>query len=201
MTIDGNFADFSFNEILDFLEFGKKKGLLTIKSKTNHFFWINKGCVVAASNRTDGLGLYKLILELSLIRKRSLKRVIDSAYHPSKPLGLFLHENGFLSWDVLKVLFKCQLTRELYLLECNPGLCFSFDKDAVIPNIELTGLSLPLHYLLCPNLGGSDSLLNHFSTKQIKKKLARLPMRNSVLSKGTSAKGSVLGNRENYFTA
>lgn len=164
MSINGDFTEFSFAEIIMYLQRSHKTGLLTLAGQINHFFWLNKGCIVATSSRTDGLGLYFLILEFSLIRKRSLQRVIDSAYNHSKPLGIFLKINGFLSFDVLRILFDFQVLRELYAIENEAGICFSFDKDATIPNMELTGLTLPLNYLLCPNHYWTDYTRHYIKT-------------------------------------
>lgn len=172
MSIDGDFTDFSLAEIIKYLQSSHKTGLLTLVYKTNHFFWLNKGWLVAASHRTDELGLYSLILELFLVRKRSLQRVIDSAYTNYLPLGIFLHENGFLSVEKLRFLFEFQVIRELHLIEIEheAKIGFSFDKDATIPNMELTGLKLPLDYLLCPNRYRAESTRNDVS-RQPKKKI------------------------------
>ncbi|WP_446405036.1 DUF4388 domain-containing protein [Coleofasciculus sp. C1-SOL-03] len=106
MSIKGDFTEFSLAEIIKYLQSSKKTGLLTLTDKTNHFFWVNKGYLVAASHRTDELGLYSLILELYLVRKRSLQRVIDSVYNDSLPLVIFLRENGFLSVKESRILFR-----------------------------------------------------------------------------------------------
>ncbi len=178
MSIKGDFTEFSLAEIIKYLHGSKKTGLLTLTNKTNHFFWVNKGYLVAASHRTDGLGLYSLILELSLVRKKSLQRVIDSVYNDSLPLGIFLHENGFFSVKKIRILFKFQVIRELHVIEDEATICFSFDKDAIIPNMELTGLKLPLDYLVCPNRYRTESIRNYISRQPTKKKSERLPMTN-----------------------
>ncbi|MEQ8383560.1 MAG: hypothetical protein RH949_14485 [Coleofasciculus sp. A1-SPW-01] len=172
MSINGDLTDFFLDEIIKYLQISHKTGLLMLVYKTNHFFLLNKGCLVAASHRTDGLGLYSLILEVSLVKETTLKRVIDSAYNNSLPLGIFLHENGFLSVKTLKMLFEVQVIRELHIIEHEAKIGFSFDQCATIPNMELTGLKLPLDYLLCPNLYWTESTQNDVSRQPQKKIIA-----------------------------
>ena len=196
MSIKGNFTEFSLAEIIEYLQSSKKTGLLTLTDKTTHFFWINKGYLVAASHRTDELGLYSLILELNLVRKRSLQRVIDSVYDNSLALGIFLHKNSFLSVKQVRMLFQFQIIRELHIIEDEATICFSFDKDAIIPNMELTGLKLPLDYLVCPNRYRTKSIRNYISRQPTKKKSERLPITKIFPSGASLAERSVLGNRE-----
>ncbi|MEQ8975098.1 MAG: hypothetical protein RIE73_32520 [Coleofasciculus sp. C1-SOL-03] len=84
----------------------------------------------------------------------------------------------------------------MHVLEDEATICFSFDKDAIIPNMELTGLKLPLDYLLCPNRYRTESIRNYISRQPTKKKSDRLPMTNISLAGASLAKCSVLGNRE-----
>jgi len=170
MSINGDFTEFSFTEIIQFLQDFNKTGLLTLSCQSSHFFWSDKGQLVAASWRTDGLGLYYLILQLKMVRKRSLQRVIDSAYNNDESLGYFLRNNGFLSLNTLAMLFEMQVLKELYAVEREAIIGFQFDKDAVIPTMELTGLSLPLNYLLHPHRYRTDYTRNYILRQSTKKK-------------------------------
>lgn len=65
MSVTGSLADFSLPEIFQFIEKGRKTGLLTLSTVRGaqatlprlHYIWVYQGQVIAASQRLDQQGL------------------------------------------------------------------------------------------------------------------------------------------------
>ena len=149
MAITGNFKDFSLPELLQFLDHGKKTGVLAIEllsentKKQHYYIWLHQGRVIAASDRLDGKGLTLMIAERGWISERVIYRVTHicpSFIHT--PLGLCLKSQGLLQAEQLKLLFNTQVIRQISsLFQAEDGL-FTFKPSTNFPIAEMTGLSM-----------------------------------------------------------
>jgi hypothetical protein len=150
MTITGNFTDFSLPELLQFLDQGKKTGLLAIKLGSgnhkieNHYIWLHQGRVIAAADRLDQKGLTLMIAQRGWISERVITRVTQICpTFINTPLGLLLKSQGLLEAEQLKQLFKAQVIRQISsLFQAEDGL-FTFEPTKNLPIAEMTGLSMP----------------------------------------------------------
>jgi hypothetical protein len=152
MAITGNFADFSFPELLQFLDQGKKTGLLHIQysldttenaPKQNLYIWLYQGRVMGAADRLDQEGLKSMIAQRGWISERAIFRVIQiSSCFINTPMGLCLKSQGLLQPEQLKMLFNAQVLRPIStLFSVKQGL-FKFDTATTLPLGEMTGLSM-----------------------------------------------------------
>lgn len=151
MTITGNFADFSLPELLQFLDQGKKTGILYIefnpetnKSKKQvYYIWLHQGRVIAASDRLDQQGLTSMIAKRGWISERVISRVTHiSSCFVNSPLGLCLKSQGLLQPEQLKVLFNGQVLRPVCGLFQVKDALFRFEPTPTLPLGEMTGLSM-----------------------------------------------------------
>jgi hypothetical protein len=152
MTITGNFADFSLPELLQFLDQGKKTGLLYIefllagtdqKKKQVYYIWLHQGRVVSAADRLDQQGLTLMIAQRGWISERVISRVTQiSSCFINSPLGLCLKSQGLIQPEQLKLLFNSQVLRPVCsLFQVKDGL-FRFEPTSSLPLGEMTGLSM-----------------------------------------------------------
>jgi hypothetical protein len=150
MAIIGQLADFSLAELFQFLEQGQKTGLLTINSffglhSTNqktHFLWFSQGRIVAASNRLDGQGLFKLMVQRALIEEENTQELFSSCAI-NTPVGLCFKAQKILDSNQLKLLFYAQVMQEVCALFKLPDASFQFDPKSPLIMSEMTGLSMP----------------------------------------------------------
>lgn len=152
MTITGNFADFSLPELLQFLDQGKKTGLLYIEfllagkeqnKKQVYYIWLHQGRVVSAADRLDQQGLTLMIAQRGWISERVISRVTQiSSCFINSPLGLCLKSQGLVQPEQLKLLFNSQVLRPVCsLFQVKDGL-FRFEPTSSLPLGEMTGLSM-----------------------------------------------------------
>jgi hypothetical protein len=152
MSINGNFADFSLPELLQFLDQGKKTGILHIElpsdqNQTNakkiYYLWLHQGRVVAASDRLDQQGLTLMIAQRGWISERVISRVTHiSSCFINSPLGLCLKSQGLLQPEQLKLLFNSQVLRPVCALFQIKDGQFKFEPITALPLGEMTGLSM-----------------------------------------------------------
>ncbi|MEA5574867.1 DUF4388 domain-containing protein [Anabaena sp. UHCC 0451] len=152
MTITGNFADFSLPELLQFLDQGKKTGILYIeflaedndkKKKQVYYIWLHQGRVVAAADRLDQQALTLMIAQRGWISERVISRVTQiSACFVNSPLGLCLKSQGLLQPEQLKLLFNSQVLRPVCGLFQVKDALFRFEPTPTLPLGEMTGLSM-----------------------------------------------------------
>ncbi|WP_017654487.1 DUF4388 domain-containing protein [Fortiea contorta] len=154
MAITGNFADFSLPELLQFLDQGKKTGVLYIEfvsaesqdnKKQTYYVWLHQGRIIAASDRLDQKGLTSLIVQRGWISERVISRVVQtSSGSIITPLGLFLKSQGMLQSEHLKMLFNSQVLRPICTLFQVKNGVFKFDpvSTLLLPLSEMTGLSM-----------------------------------------------------------
>jgi hypothetical protein len=165
----GFLTDFSIPEIFQFIEKGRKSGLLAFNAlptpqstlRPVHYIWANQGYVVAAANRLDHQGLITLIKQhhcqqtlgnlqedsFCELRPVSLTRAFDKLVRwccpPHEPLGKSLKHQGILEDYQLKELFNMQVSQQVCsAFQLKEGL-FQFNQNASIPMREMTGLSVP----------------------------------------------------------
>ena len=181
MPLIASLYDFSFLEILQFLEKGRKTGLLTIRTKpvsqasqsSVHYIWVHQGRIVAVAKRLDGQGLVKLIEQRRWVSKRVLNKLIHWCCPHNEPLGQSLNNQGILGIEQLKELFYFQVLQPVMnLFKLKDGV-FKFDPNAPLPMREMTGLSISTgvlqHYLLTPEkLPRQTTLLSDNTRWQIK---------------------------------
>lgn len=151
MTTTGFLTDLSLTEILQFIEKGNRTGLLTIyvlpESQATlppvYYIWIDRGRIVAASNRLDQRGLVSLIEQQQWVSKHVMAR-LDQFCPIDKALGLCLKSQGALQGEQLRQLFHIQLLQLAFdLYQVKDGQ-FEFDQNVSIPAREMTGLSAPV---------------------------------------------------------
>ncbi|WP_413171485.1 DUF4388 domain-containing protein [Anabaena azotica] len=152
MTITGNFADFSLPELLQFLDQGKKTGILSIeflaeendnKKKQVYYIWLHQGRVVSAADRLDQQGLILMIAQRGWISERVISRVTQiSSCFINSPLGLCLKAQGLVQPEQLKLLFNSQVLRPVCALFQVKDALFRFEPTSTLPLGEMTGLSM-----------------------------------------------------------
>ncbi|MBE9233611.1 DUF4388 domain-containing protein [Cuspidothrix issatschenkoi LEGE 03284] len=152
MSINGNFADFSLPELLQFLDQGKKTGVLHIElssdknqpsNKQLYYIWLHQGRVVAASDRLDEQGLTLMIAQRGWVSERVISRVTHiSSCFINSPLGLCLKSQGLVQAEQLKLLFNSQVLRPVCALFQIKDGQFRFEPISALPLGEMTGLSM-----------------------------------------------------------
>lgn len=152
MTITGNFADFSLPELLQFLDQGKKTGLLYIeflpegdenRKKQVYYMWLHQGRIVTAADRLDQQGLTSMIAQRGWISERVISRVTQiSSCFINSPLGLCLKSQGLVQPEQLKLLFNSQVLRPVCSLFQVKDALFRFEPTSSLPLGEMTGLSM-----------------------------------------------------------
>ncbi len=151
MSINGNFADFSLPELLQFLDQGKKTGVLHIElssdknqnAKQIYYIWLHQGRVVAASDRLDQQGLTLMIAQRGWVSERVISRVTHiSSCFINSPLGLCLKSQGLIQPEQLKLLFNSQVLRPVCALFQIKDGQFRFEPISSLPLGEMTGLSM-----------------------------------------------------------
>lgn len=150
MSTTGLLTDFSLSEIFQFIEKGRKSGLLSLRAfpkcqttpLLTHYIWAYQGRVVAAANQSDQQGLVSLIVQTLGISHRLVAKL--SQLCPSgEPLGLFLKNQFVLESEQLEHLFQVQISQQVCaLFQLNDGQ-FKFTPNAPIPTREMTGLGVP----------------------------------------------------------
>jgi hypothetical protein len=149
MSTQGSLADFSLLEILQFIENGKRTGLLTLStlsvSKTTpvsvYYIWVYRGCLVAVANRLDSLGLVELINQQQWVSERVVTKLAHLC-PIDQPLGLYLFNQGVLKASQLKQLFFLQVLQQIEALFQLNEAQFRFDPNVLLPTQEMTGLNV-----------------------------------------------------------
>lgn len=151
MSITGSTTDFSLPEIFQFVEKGRKTGLLTLRASPqvqpnplgSHYIWVHQGRVVAAANRLDDQGLVSLIEKHQWVSDRAFDKLVHWCCPIDVPLGLYMKQQGVLQAEQLKRLFQIQVLKQVCALFQLKDAEFKFEPKARIPARELTGLSVP----------------------------------------------------------
>ncbi len=148
MALQGNLSKFSMPEIFQFLEKGYKTGLLSVRlaattklAASVYYIWLHQGRIVAAANRLDSQSLLAAIATRGWVSSAVLKTL--SGAEVKTGLGLYLKSQGLLQAEQLKLLFRAQVTGNIYPIFQFADGQFEFDQKAPLPTIEMTGLSIP----------------------------------------------------------
>ncbi len=150
MCVTGSLIDFSLPEIFQFLEKGRKTGLLTLWSQPKseavpekiHYLWVCRGRIVAAANRLDHRGLVSSIAQRQWVSDRVIAKLAQLC-PKGKPLGLCLKEQGVLDAKQLRRLFQKQVLQQVRALFQLKNGHFKFEPHVPIPEREMTGFSAP----------------------------------------------------------
>ncbi len=150
MSISSSFTDFSLPELFQLIDRGKKSGCLTVctlrnpkqsDSKSQYYYiWFRQGLVVATANRLNGNGLIEKITQRGWMTEQNETKLYTPT-HINTPLGLDLKTQGVLTAEQLNLLFASQLQQVRQLFEIQKG-AFKLDSKAVLPVLEMTGLSV-----------------------------------------------------------
>jgi hypothetical protein len=149
MSTQGSLTDFSLLEILQFIENGKRTGLLTLStlsvSKTTpasvYYIWVYRGRLVAVANRLDSLGLIELISQQQWVSERVVTKLAQLC-PINQPLGLYLLNQSVFKASQLKQLFFLQVLQQVEALFQLNEAQFRFDQNVLLPRQEMTGLSV-----------------------------------------------------------
>lgn len=150
MSTTGFLRDFPLPEIFQFIDKGRKSGVLRLRALQEfpttmppaHYVWIYKGRIVAVANRLDQQGLISLIQQRHWVSSQVVTKLVDF-YPNNQPLGLCLKNQGVLQTEQLKHLFQVQVLQQVCALFQLKDGQFKFDQDVPIPMREMTGLSVP----------------------------------------------------------
>lgn len=151
MSTTGLLSDFSLPEIFQFIDKGRKSGLLRLRALPEsqatpplvHYIWAYQGRIVAVANRLDQQGLVKLIEQCQMVSERVFNKMVHWCCPLDEPLGLYLKNQGVLQAEQLKQLFQVQVLQSVCaLFQLKEGI-FKFDQNLPIPTREMTGLSVP----------------------------------------------------------
>ncbi len=115
---------------------------LYIQHFPNYYIWIAQGRIVAAANRFDRRGLISLIRRDQWVSDRVLSKLLQRCSLNHQPLGLWLKSNGVLDSAQLEQIFEIQIIEQLVPLFQLKDAEFKFELKAVLPALEMTGLSL-----------------------------------------------------------
>lgn len=149
MSTQGSLTDFSLLEILQFIENGKRIGLLTLStlsvSKTTpvsvYYIWVYRGRIVAVANQLDSLSLVELINQQQWVSERVVTKLAQLC-PIDQPLGLYLLNQGVLKASQLKQLFFLQVLQQVEALFQLNEAQFRFDPNVLLPRQEMTGWSV-----------------------------------------------------------
>lgn len=161
MSITGYLSEFSVPEIFQFIEEGKKSGLLTIGTSSipyspegeKYYVWFNQSQLLAASKDPNNRGLLSLIEQRKWLTPENIAKVeqfylqkaqlLPKSNSNNMPMGLYLKSEGLLQAEQLKLLFHAQVIQQIGELFSLPNGWFSFKEQTSLPLAEMTGLNYP----------------------------------------------------------
>ena len=158
MNLQGLTSEFSLPELFKFLQESQQTGRLSLKpvkdsnlEGKSYYFWFEKGKLLAASNRLDGLGLLNILQARSLIQSATLPRILRQC-PPKVTLGQFLKDRAALTSKQLTSLFASQVLRHTCALLTATDVRFAFRASYPLPYLEMTGVSIPPTDVTLPSL-------------------------------------------------
>ncbi len=143
LSMKASLIDFSLPEVFQFIEKGKKSGLLSFDTSEPHYIWMEYGRIVAAANRLDHQGLVSLIERYHWVSERVFDKLVHWCCPLDEPLGLWLKNQGVLKPKQVKQLFLAQILPSMCFLFQLKDAQFKFESNVPIPAREMTGLSVP----------------------------------------------------------
>lgn len=153
MQITGHFSELPWSDLLRFLDLSQQDGCLTIRCAsdngrlahcTTYYFWISQGCFVGVARRLNGHGLLKLIQHRGLLSYQAGER-LASTLPVATPLGHYLKQQGVLTAKQLRELFHDQVLGPIQAVATLKDGAFTFETLSSLPQMELTGLMLPIY--------------------------------------------------------
>lgn len=201
MAITGTLGDFSLPELLQFLDHGKKTGLLQVrllaeqtenKTPQIYYIWLHQGRVIAAADRLDRKCLTLMITQRGWVSERVISRVTQiSSNSINTPLGLFLKSQGMLQSEQLKLLFNTQILRPICTLFQIQNGHFTFNPMETLP--------LPLEEMTGLSMAGTEVILMGLRALRDWKALAdKLPATTSALSSPNAKKPQMQLNAQEW---
>lgn len=160
MQLTGSFSELSWAEVLHFLAHSQVTGKLLIQqvAKLEHelqvckcHFWLEQGYFVGASRNTRGYGLLRLIQSQGWLSLPIGERLVNTL--PDRlSLGEYLQSQGVLSDRQRHLLFQLQVIRRLNEVRHVKQGWFEFEATQALPNLEMTGLRVPIHEIQASTL-------------------------------------------------
>jgi hypothetical protein len=162
MSTIGFLRDFPLPDILQFIDKGRKTGVLRLRALPEfpstippvHYIWMYQGRIVAVTHRLDQKGLISLMQQRSWLSDEIAAKLLQF-YRSNQPLGSCLKNRGILQDEQLKHLFQVQVLQQVCALFQLKDAQFKLDQNVPIPMREMTGLSVPA------------SVLNQYSLIQV----------------------------------
>ncbi len=158
LEIRGKLSEYSLGELFQFIQEGKKTGILTVQemnekntSKTVHI-WCSQGKIVAASNNLKAQGLRSLIEQRQWLKTIELDQAVEICKSKNIPLGPYLRSLGLLDIDKLKLLFYIQVMQQICALFQLKEAKYQLTSDSNLPLLEMTGLSSPMTEVILAGL-------------------------------------------------
>ncbi|MEM8808744.1 MAG: DUF4388 domain-containing protein [Cyanobacteria bacterium P01_G01_bin.38] len=162
MTLQGYTSDVSLPALFKAFQESQKTGQLCLKPASKYrpkgnqdaqqySFWFHRGNLIAATHRSDGRGLMKLIQQRVPLKAATLPRLLQRC-PDQQPLGKFLKDNGVLTTRQLRSLFTHQILRYLCVLFQAPDVHFAFHPQAALPYSEMTNIKIPATEMMLPGL-------------------------------------------------
>ncbi|NES22466.1 MAG: DUF4388 domain-containing protein [Symploca sp. SIO3E6] len=148
MKITSCLSECSLPEILEFLGYIHKTGVLTIRAGPElklprgkrQYIWFSQGLVVAAAKRLDNQGLLWLINQQGWCSDRVTSKLAQVCPQDTA-VGQYLLSQGVLQAQHLPRLFSLQVLQPICTLLTRKEGQFEFETKVNLPMMEMTGLS------------------------------------------------------------
>ncbi|MGC1309298.1 MAG: DUF4388 domain-containing protein [Phormidesmis sp.] len=158
MNLQGLTSEFSLPELFKFLQESQQTGRLSLKpigspdlEERAHYLWFEKGNLLAASSRLDGLGLLNILQKRALIQNATLPQLLRRC-PADVALGKFLEDCTILTSKQLKSLFASQVLRHTCVLLESADVQFAFHALSARPYLEMTGVRIRATDITLPSL-------------------------------------------------
>ncbi len=158
MNLQGLTSEFSLPELFQFLQESQQTGRLSLRpvkgshlENKPHFFWFEKGNLLAASDRLDGLGLLHIMQTRSLITSAVQPRLLRQCPR-QVALGNFLKDRAVLTGKQLKSLFAFQILKHMCALLKATDIRFAFRESYPLSYLEMTGVKTRATDVTLPSL-------------------------------------------------
>ncbi|NER96546.1 MAG: DUF4388 domain-containing protein [Symploca sp. SIO1B1] len=148
MKITTCLSECSLPEMLEFIGYIHKTGLLTIRAGPElkirtgkiQYIWFSQGHVVAAAKRLDNQGLLRLINQQSWCSDRVTSKLAQICPQDTA-VGEYLLSQGVLQAQHLQRLFSLQVLQPISTCFSLKKGRFEFETKVNLPMMEMTGVS------------------------------------------------------------
>jgi hypothetical protein len=157
MQLTGTLTEFSWSDILRFLDQSQQTGYLQLqlprtsplpprlKPQALHF-WFSQGYLISAAPKLNARGLLGLIHQQGWLSYQTSDRLARTL-PPNMPLGAYLKQQGALTHRQLRSLFQCQVLHPTQTAAALKVGEFTFETISTLPYVEMTGLKLSIYEL------------------------------------------------------